>query len=268
MYKIIATDLDETLLNDQKHVSKADIDSISKLQGTKLVIATGRGFEAVQANLKEIGLYNADNQYLISFNGGVITECKNNRILYSHLMPFEDVKRLFEIGLQYDVFIHIYTLDCCYAYRLFENEKNNLQNGKFNLKTIEDTSLEFFKDKKIAKVLYCKEDMDYLRKVRQDINLDNQFSISFSSNRYLEINPLGIDKGTGLKKLCEILNIDVKDTIAVGDNINDQPMIVAAGLGIGVKNCIEDIKKDCDVILDYTNNEDPITNIVNLYLKN
>lgn len=268
MYKIIATDLDETLLNDQKHVSEADIKSISKLQDTKLVIATGRGFEAVQANLKEIGLYDLENQYLISFNGGVITECKDNKILYSHLMPFEDVKRLFEIGLKYDVCIHIYTLECCYAYRLFENEKNNLLSGNFNIKTFNDTNLEFLKDKKIAKVLYCIEDMDYLRKIRKKINLDDRFSISFSSNRYLEINPLGVNKGTGLMKLCEILNIDIKDTIAVGDNINDQSMILTAGLGIGVKNSIEDIKKDCDVILDYTNNEDPITHIIDLYIKN
>lgn len=267
MYKIIATDLDETLLNDQKHVSEADIKSISKLQDTKLVIATGRGFEAVQANLKEIGLYDLENQYLISFNGGVITECKDNKILYSHLMPFEDVKRLFEIGLKYDVCIHIYTLDCCYAYRLFENERNILIGGSFALNTFEDTSLEFFKDKKIAKVLFCKEDMDYLRMIKKQINLDDRFSISFSSNRYLEINPLGIDKGVGLKKLCKLLDIDIKDTIAVGDNLNDLSMIKVAGLGIGVKNSLDDIKDDLDVLLDYTNNEDPLTHIVEKYVK-
>lgn len=267
MYEIIASDLDETLLNDQKHVSKADIDTISKLTDTKFVIATGRGFEAVQANLKEIGQYNMSNQYLISFNGGVITECKNNRILYSHLMPFSDVQKLFNIGLKYDVCIHIYTLECCYAYRLFENEKNNLLDGSFNLKTFNNTNLDFFKDKKIAKVLFCKEDMNYLRKVKEEMDLDEEYSISFSSNRYLEINPKGIDKGSGLNKLCEILNVDIKNTIAVGDNLNDLSMIKTAGLGIGVKNSIEDIKKDCDVILDYTNNEDPITHIIDKYIK-
>ena len=267
MYKLIVTDLDETLLNDDKHVSKADIETISKLIDCKLVIATGRGFEAVQASLKEIGQYNMPNQYLISFNGGVITECKDNKILYSKLMPFEDVKMLFNIGLKYDVCIHIYTLDCCYAYRLFENERNNLIGGSFALDTFEDTSLEFFKDKKIAKVLFCKEDMDYLRMIKKQINLDDRFSISFSSNRYLEINPLGIDKGVGLKKLCQLLDIDIKDTIAVGDNLNDLSMIKVAGLGIGVKNSLDDIKDDLDVLLDYTNNEDPLTHIVEKYVK-
>lgn len=267
MYKIIATDLDETLLNDEKHVSRADIDTISKLSGTKLVIATGRGFEAVQSNLKEIGQYNAPEQYLISFNGGVITECKDNKILYSHLMPFEDAKELFNIGLKYDVCIHIYTLDCCYAYRLFEDERKNLVGGSFNLKTFDDNSLESFKDKKIAKVLYCKKDMDYLRKIKDEINMDDKYSISFSSGRYLEINPKGIDKGVGLQKLCEILNVNIKDTIAVGDNLNDLPMLKVAGLGIGVKNSIDDIKPDLDVLLDYTNNEDPITHIVEKYIK-
>ena len=265
VYKIIAVDLDETLLNDQKHVSKADIECISQLNDCKLVIATGRGFEAVQENLKEINQFNKENQYLISFNGGVITENKNNRILYANLMPFEDAEMLFNIGLKYDVCIHIYALDCCYAYRIFDLERNILKTSHFNMQEFNTTDLSFLKNKKIAKVLFCKKDIPYLKEIKKEINLDDKFSISFSSDRYLEINPKGVDKGKGLSKLCEILNISIKDTIGVGDNINDIEMIKTAGVGIGVANTIDEVRPYCDVIIESNNNENPISEIVKKY---
>lgn len=266
MYKMIATDLDETLLNSNKRVSKQDIDTIANLNNCHFVIATGRGFESTQEILKQIGQYNKKNTYLISFNGGIITENKDNKILYSNLLPFEDVEYLFNLGLKYNVCIHVYALNCCYAYRIFENETKTLNNGQFHFKTFDTTDLSFLKDKKIAKVLYCIEDMDYLRKIKDEIKLDDKYSISFSSNRYLEINPKGINKGTALVKLCEILNIDLKDTIGVGDNLNDLQLITTSGLGIGVNNSIEDIKQYCDVILDSTNNENPMSEIVNRFM--
>lgn len=265
MYKIIATDLDETLLNDQKHVSKTDIDTISNLTQCKLVIATGRGYEAVQANLKEIDQFNKENQYLISFNGGVISENKNNRILYSKLMEFDEVQEVFNLGLKYNVCIHVYTLECCYCYRLFEKEKQLLTQGSFHIQEFNTTDLSFLKDKKIAKVLFCKIDIPYLKKIRKEIDLDDRFSISFSSDRYLEINPKGVNKGLGLLKLCEILNIDIKDTIGVGDNINDIELIQNSGIGIGVKNTIPEVIPYCDEIIDVDNNHNPITYIANKY---
>lgn len=267
MYKIIAADLDETLLNSKKHVSDKDIETISKLTDTYFVCATGRGFDSTQEVLKEIGQYNKPNTYLISFNGGVITENKDNRIIYSKLLPFEDAQALFNLGLKYDVCIHVYTLDCCYAYHIFENEYNMLSAGRFHFERFDTPDISFLKDKQIAKVLFCKEDMSYLRMIRNQINLDDKYSISFSSNRYLEINPKGINKGIGLSKLCEYLNIDIKDTIGVGDNINDIELIQDSGLGIGVKNTLDEIKPYCDVILDSSNNESPITEIVDKYVK-
>lgn len=266
MYRIIASDLDETLLNSQKHVSKQDLDTISNLNNCYFVIATGRGFEAARQIIEEIGQYNKPNTYAITFNGGVIIENKDNRILYSNLMNFNDVERLFSIGLKYDVCIEICTLDCYYCYKLFDNEKNLFINGNIPFKEITTTDISFLKDAKIAKVLYVIENMDYLHSIKEEIKVDDKFSVSFSSNCYMEINPKGTSKGIGLQKLCEILNIDIKDTIGVGDNYNDLDLIKMSGLGIGVKNTIDEIKPYCDLILDSTNNDSPITEIKNRLL--
>lgn len=267
MYKIIAIDLDETLLNDQKHVSTTDVSTISSLDDCKVVIATGRGFVSVQENLKEMGLYDKENEYVISSNGGCITENKNNQILFVKKMAFDDVEFLFKLGLKYNFCIHIYTLETTYTYNIFENERKLLENAKFSTKNLESNDISFLRNQTITKVLFCDEDIEYLKKVRKEINLEDRFSISLSSQRYLEFNEKSINKGFGLKKLCEILNIDISETIGVGDNINDITLIKDAGLGIGVKNVVDEVKPYCDVILDVTNNEDPLTDMFNRYIK-
>ena len=66
--------------------------------------------------------------------------------------------------------------------------------------------------------------------------------VSYSSNRYIEFNHQGVNKGQGLKKLAELLHVDIKDTIAIGDNFNDLSMIKVAGLGVGVQNTVEEMK--------------------------
>ena len=265
MYKLIATDLDDTLLTDEKHVSPVDIDTINRLKDTKFVISTGRGFNSVQDTLKEIGLYDKENEYVISYNGAVITENKGNRIIHFDPIGYENARKIFELGLKYDVCIHTYTIDNCYAYRIFEGEKRYL-NNRIRITEIDNPDISFLKDEIIIKMLYCTEDMDYLRKIKEEINLDDEFEIAYSAQRYLEFNKKGMNKGYGLETLCNILDIDIKDTIAIGDSTNDAIMIKKAGLGLCVANASEDVIPYCDEILESTNNQSPITEIYNRYL--
>lgn len=267
MYKIIAMDLDETLLNSDKRVSQLDIETTKKLNNTKLVLCTGRGYKDVQQVLKQIGYDNKPNEYVICFNGSAIVENKDNQVLYANYMPFEDAKMLFNIGWNYNVAMHVSTLNKIYLFRKTENEIREMTRGNFHYEACDADNIEFLKDEKICKVLFCNEDMEYLRKIRSSLNLDNDFSISYSSNRYFEFNPKNVNKGTGLKKLCEILDVDIKDTIGVGDNTNDLHLIQDAGLGICVKNAVKEILPYCDVILDATNNDNPLTEIYNKYVK-
>ena len=84
MYKLIACDLDETLIKPDRTIDSRDIEAIKKLKdlGVKFVLATGRGYNTVQGTLKELDLFDEANQYVISYNGGAITENKDNRLLH------------------------------------------------------------------------------------------------------------------------------------------------------------------------------------------
>ncbi len=120
MYKIIACDLDETLLSADTHVSVENREAIQKAvaHGVKFVPATGRGYVSVQNTLKEIGLEQAANEYVISFNGASITENKNNRVLYFDGLPNEIADRLYRHGVELDIAMHVYTQDMVYLKRL------------------------------------------------------------------------------------------------------------------------------------------------------
>ena len=266
MYKIIACDLDDTLLNNEKHVSNKDIDTIRNLKDCKFVVTTGRSYNAAKPVLEELGFLDRDNEYLISFNGGFISECKTDKVLYSTYLDFNRIKYLFDLGLNYDISIEVCTESEYYGYNLSEYEIEGLNKAKYKYKTFTNFEDTFSKNQKFAKIMYISNNVNYLDSIRKQIDLKDIFDVTISSNMYMEFIPKGINKGFGLQNLCNILNIDIKNTIGVGDSLNDIELIKKSGLGIGVNNVIESVKPYCDVILDSDNNNSPITEIVDKFI--
>ena len=146
MYKIIACDLDETLLSDDRTISKENIEAIQKAKelGVKFVPATGRGFNTVGGTLKDLGLYDLENEYVISYNGGAITENKGSKLLHFEGISFEKASELYKRGLDYDVCIHVYTKDMVYAYKYVQEEKDYLA-GRMEVTEIFDDNIDFSK---------------------------------------------------------------------------------------------------------------------------
>ena len=97
---------------------------------------------------------------------------------------------------------------------------------------------------------------------------DRCVTVSYSSNQYMEFNALGIDKGKGLIDLANKLGIDIKDTIAIGDNYNDISMLKASGLAVGANNAAEDVKNICDYVTMADNNEGVVAEVIERYIFN
>ena len=266
MYKLIISDLDETLLQDDKHVSFKDKKAIDELEGCRFAIASGRGFVSIQEALKEVGLYDRENSYSISLNGAVITENKNNRIISCVPLTYAEADRLFSIAVDLDLCTHIYTPYQTYVYRLSQAEKIYV-NGRIELTELEKPDLSFLKGEDIIKILYVDPDMEELKALRKRLDLEDLFSVTMSANRYLEFNHKGTDKGKGLRRLCDLLNIDISETIAVGDSLNDKEMLEAAGLSVCVANAVDEIRQICDVILKSDNNHSPISEVIDRFIK-
>ena len=267
-YKIIACDLDETLLGPDRHVSPGNREAIRRAMemGVKFVPATGRGYASVQGTLQEIGLYNAPDQYVLGYNGGAITENYGNKLLHFDGLTFEQAEALFQQGLRYDVCVHVYTLDTVYVYNFVPNEQAYLR-GRMEVEVLEAPSIDFLRGKPIGKILFNNTDLDYLHQIERDLaELTADMEISYSSARYLEFNPRGVSKGSGLLRLAKLLGVNQKDTIAIGDNFNDLSMIRAAGLGVGVQNAVKEIKPDCGYITAAAYDQDAVAEVIEKFI--
>lgn len=268
MYKLIACDLDETLLSDDTHVCQRNRDAIMKLQqlGVKFVLATGRGYISVQNTLKELNLAQQENEYVISFNGACISENKNNHVLNFNGLEHQQAQKLYQYGQNYDVCMHVYTKDMVYVYNMDEDERNYMS-GRHAYKEIDTDNLDFLKTEDIAKVLYQNTDQEYLHMIAESMGeLGDQFDISYSSNRYLEFNKKGVNKGEGLIWLAQQLKIKPEEIIAMGDNINDLSMITRAGLGVGMQNSNPAIKPYCDYITEADNNNGGVAEAIEKFV--
>lgn len=267
MYRIIASDLDETLIRKDRTVSPEDIAAIHEFEkaGGLFVCCTGRPFWTAENTLRELGQYDMPGRYVISFNGGAITENRGNKLLHFEGITFEQASELYRRGQKYDVCMHVYTKDVVYVRSINQGEIDYLNNRQAYTLT-EEKDLEFLRGTEIVKCLYENTDYAYLKSIAAELeDVTADMDVSYSSNRYLEFNKKGVNKGAGLHRLADMLGVDIRDTIAVGDNFNDLPMIREAGLGIGVANTVPDMKPLCDVITEATCEENAIAEVIRRY---
>lgn len=248
MYKIVASDMDETFLARDHSIPQANIDAIRRMRelGVMFVPASGRAYGSVLDSFANAPKDLLEGTYLISYNGGCINRVGDPTPLTSHTLPFHIVESLFHTGLQLGVGIHIYQLDgTIWAAHLSQDEKDYLA-GHMPYRTLPSDSIEFLRTVPIAKMLFARADLPYLHRIANELGPVAGTSTTFSSGRYLEFNPEGVDKGAGLRKLAELLGVSMSDTIAVGDSLNDLSMIEAAGCGVAVSNATDGIELKAD----------------------
>lgn len=272
MYKLIVCDLDETLIGDDSIIPVENIKAINEASklGVKFVPATGRGHKSITNVLNALELYDKEDEYIISFNGGGIIECKDYKVINYENIDFDLAKRIFEAGLSKGICIHVYTKDDVYIFNLNENEEQYALTRLPGFINVEDNSIEFLRDVPIAKVLFQHLDREYLMEIENDMQeiILGNISITYSSNRYMEFVKLGIDKGVGLLNLAERLGIKQNEIMAIGDNFNDMAMLKAAGLSVAVNNAVEDIKNIADYVCDADNNEGAVAEAINKFVLN
>ena len=195
-----------------------------------------------------------------------VAENKGNRELYYQGITYDETNMFFQKGMNFDVCMHIYTKDVVYIWNFNPGERAFLS-GRQQTVELQEPSIDFLKNEPLVKILYQNTDVDYLRRIAKELeDITGPFDVSYSSNRYLEFNRAGINKGAGLRKLAEILGIDISEIIAVGDNNNDMAMIRAAGLGAGVANCTDEVRRICDYVSEADNEGGGVAEIIEKFM--
>lgn len=266
--RILFTDLDGTLLNDQKEITAGNYAAISQAlsEGHKIVISTGRPLVSARALADRLGL-TGEGCYAITYNGSQIYDLYHQKTLYGHGISAALAAPLFHTAAEMG--LHIQTYSSTHA--LSERETRELLSYSriigIPYQIVEDIStvLEGDPYKMIAISL---DDHDKLLQFQNYLSqtypgILNSF---FSNPSYLEIVPVGISKGFAVKWLCEYLGIPLENSVAAGDAQNDIAMLQAAHIGAVMCNAFPGIAEYGNYITKADNNHDGLAEIIHRFI--
>ncbi len=267
MYKIIFCDLDGTLLDDNRQISDTNLKYVKMAinKGCKFVICSGRSNMSIDNFNKIFGFDKIEN-YALAFNGAYIYRTDTKEKLVEHLVPSNCAVKAIKLCRKFNVDIMVYRDEILWfdtpTERIYDYATRNMVNTKV-INNIEEIA-----KKPVSKVIII-GDREELKRVENEVyctSLNKIMTTFFSADVLYEFNPLGIDKGTGIKELSKILNINMEETIAIGDNYNDLSMIKNAGVGVCCVNGEDEVKKYADYVTVNNNNEGAVAEVINKFV--
>lgn len=267
MYKIIFCDLDGTLLRDDKTLPEENAKAISYAlsKGVKFVLCSGRSNMSLDVLNEQLGLVK-ENNYTVAFNGSTIYENVSKRKLVNHLLKGEYGGEVLDILRQYPVNVLAYEDEKLWCDKPTDRIKRYAKNSFIPYYVTED--LKELVSHDFSKIIAI-SDNEKLSQIQQACNLcgiTEKVGVFFSGEDILEFNPCNIDKGTGVKDLLEKINIDPSEAIAIGDNFNDVPMIENVGMGVAVKNGVDEIKSVADYVTENDNNHNAVAEVIQKFI--
>lgn len=268
MYKLIALDMDGTLLKDDKTISKASLDAIKKARekGIKVVLTTGRPMAGIKNYLETLNMYTEDD-YAITFNGALIRKTKSGEIINQELMSYDDLIYLYNLSKKLSVNIHAFDGDVCITPKLSRCTDVEVKANKINYEIVNFYDLKN-RNLKIAKTMFVDEP-DILENAIKKIPeyIYEKYSILRSAPIFLEFLKKGVTKGEGVRMLSEKLGIRREEVICIGDEGNDVAMIKYAGLGVAMENATDEAKKNANFITK-TNENDGVAYVIKKFALN
>ena len=279
MYKMIAVDLDGTMLNSYGEVSENTKRVVKETiqKGTDVVIASGRSIDSIKSIAEEIG----STKYIVAGNGAVVYDIKNDKILYEKYIPKNKALDIIKICEQNSIYYNVYTNKSIIAdslrYNVLYYYKENLKKSeskRTNITLVENIEhyIKEMKDEKIMKIFVCditKSVFNSIVKTFSPIQDIDILDISHMSRKiikhgtvevpieyyYTEISMKNVDKWFAIEFLINKLGIQKEEVIAIGDNMNDKKMIEEAGIGVTMKGSAPTVTEVADFITEDNNNE-------------
>ena len=252
-YRIVASDLDGTLLNKEQIVSEENHHAISQMSrlGVEFVPTTGRGMNEVDLSL----INSPDIRYIITSNGAVVFDKKLGKPILTRYISKDAVRLTLETLRPYNVFIVVH-----------EGGKTYFDKNKYNPEFLNICGVDAYFGYIIGQHAEAKEDFESFllssceveliclffeldeatRHSKQTFKDSESLCVVSPVANYLEVYSSEAGKGKTLVALADKLGVDIADVIAVGDSDNDSTMIAQAGLGLAVANACDSLKKLAD----------------------
>ncbi|ORX46211.1 hypothetical protein BCR36DRAFT_585357 [Piromyces finnis] len=274
--KVIATDLDGTLLNSKGRVSERNKTVIRKIlekyPDIHFVIASGRGRPATMRVRQDIGIMDRPNTESILCNGCIIYDSCGN-ILYQELLPNDLILKIHKIvpSLSESCFEYTSGDDAIF----FKEKWSKFAHEMYDEQTITEDMDEFSKkieanETKINKVCFMVSKPSEINEIVEALdNLKKEYNmeLSYTTPIFIEYMPSNINKGSGLIHLMNILNVKKEEIIAFGDGGNDFEFLQNAGWPVAMANANEKLKSYACLITK-SNEEDGVADLLEkIFLK-
>ena len=281
MIKLIASDMDGTLLNHNHKIPKENVELINyaKNQGIEFVVATGRAYYEALPALNEENI-NCD---VISFNGGIVYDKNGNIISITPMLP-KDLYYTIEILKSFDISYQLYTKNTIYT-KSIETDINAYidlirSNGydpdvehlraeaqqKLEVGYITEVeNIELYlneKENPPIKIIAISNDISKLENAAKLLSENTSISVTSSGANNIEIMHKNATKGTALKEIAKIYGINLENAVAIGDNLNDQAMLDIVGYSVAMKNGNTILKEQAKYVTEKTNSEGGVADTI------
>lgn len=273
--KLIAIDLDGTLLDSNRELSEENYQAIqdAKAADIQVVLCTGRPLRSMNYLLDEIGL-KGENDLAITYNGGLIQKTKTGEVVHELTLDREDSLSVYEMATDFNLPVNFIDLDYIYEPPYPKGRDSVYNKGVTNIP--EDQALQFkavdieklpnpFKINKIVLSRPSEELDEIIPMIPKQYH--EYFNIYKSQSHILEVLPLNVDKGNAMRIVGEMLGLEKSQIMGIGDQENDFTLVEQAGLGVAMGNAIEKVKEVADYITK-TNDENGVAYAIRKFALN
>ncbi|WP_429947309.1 Cof-type HAD-IIB family hydrolase [Enterococcus sp. DIV1297f] len=258
MIKLVAIDLDGTLLNPQGELStsvKQTIQSVRQ-EKIKIVLCTGRPFYSLASLIKQLQLHKED-EYVISFNGAVLSDARGETVFFEQAVSYENFLQVLYLGQQLGLNYHIQSKEGIFTSSLVIDQYT-AYDSILNRVPIKIVKLDELRHIPIYKVMLVGGKERINAAIPQiPPNWSKQFNHMRSLDCFYEFLPLQASKGQTLQRLTDQLGIQSNEVLAIGDNENDLSMLQFAGISVAMGNAAQTIKQQADYVTK-SNEEDGV----------
>ena len=257
MIKLVAIDMDGTLLNSKKELSEETKQYFKNFHNkgtdTLLVLCTGRPESGIRPYLKDLG-YLEENHYIISQNGANIYESQTEKRVMDAFVDSKAIQKWIELGKTHGISVMGAGVDYYYSF-----DEDPTEWMEFDVKIVSGKLKRITKDESLNTDFYkllLLGDEEQLNEFETFIPQEwrNEFYVVRSQKYLIEVLTKGVNKAFGLEKLAKELNIQSSEIAAIGDAANDIEMLEYAGLAIAMGNASEEVKAISDIVTDTNEN--------------
>ncbi|MBR5766099.1 MAG: HAD family hydrolase [Lachnospiraceae bacterium] len=266
--KILFTDLDGTLLDSHKNISPGNLKAIDELinAGHIFVISTGRPIQSAIQISKKYG-WTGPGYYISSYNGGLIYDCSKDEAIIKHPVSRPYVRYILDEA--YKAGLHAHTYDDVNV--VSERDTNELKLYTDAIKVppvVVPDAVAYLKDDPIKVIVISHDSHEVLDAFREHMLpwCEGKLTTVFSSSILLEFENPESTKGNAVRFMCSHFDIPIADSVAVGDEENDNTMIEAAGIGVAMFNASDVTKAVADHITENDNDHDGFSEVIYKYI--